>query len=182
MTTPTLESLLQASLAPAPEAAVVEYIPGRAEKWSPQRLNYTHDALIDAIIAQPQLHQYQLAEMFGRSARWVHLVCASDAFQARLAERKKEMVDPTLSATIDERLGAVAAAALDKVLDKLADPKTTPSEDFLLQAAKMATTAMGYGAKPMGGASAQVAVVVQVPSKAASPEEWVAAHAPRLES
>jgi hypothetical protein len=155
-----------------------------AGRWQPRdnRLNYTHDALIDAILANPHLRQKDFAEMFSRTPQWVHLVMASDAFKARLAERKAQIVDPILGVTTENRLEAVANASLEKLLDKLSNPAAVPSDDFVLQSAKMATSAMGYGARVQPGGQTNVAVIVQVPPKSASAEEWAQAHTPRIEA
>ena len=67
-----------------------------------QRVKYTHDALIDMIIANPAVSQGQLATAFGYTQGWLSRVMNSDAFQARLAARKMEVVDPQLVLSIDE--------------------------------------------------------------------------------
>jgi len=133
--------------------------------------------MIDLIVAEPSIKQNDLAAIFDRSPAWISQIINSDAFQARLEERRTELVDPVLQASIKERLNAVASVSLEKILDKLtsAVPK---DDDFLIKTATLATKALGYGARDSGGATANVAVVVQVPPKAASVTEWVSAHTP----
>lgn len=139
------------------------------------KVRYTHDAMIDVILANPTVKQTELAEMFDRSNGWVSLIVQSDAFKARLAERKAELVDPLITASVENRLSAVAAKSLELIQEKLEQPLANKmlSEDFVLQTAKMATAALGYGARPQNtGQTTNVAVVVQVPPKAASAQEW----------
>ncbi len=142
-----------------------------------RKVRYSHDAMIDLIVAEPSIKQNDLAAIFDRSPAWISQIINSDAFQARLEERRTELVDPVLQASIKERLNAVASVSLEKILDKLtsAVPK---DDDFLIKTATLATKALGYGARDGGGATANVAVVVQVPPKAASVTEWVSAHTP----
>lgn len=145
------------------------------------KVRYSHDAMIDLIIAEPSVTQNALAECFDRTPGWISQVINSDAFQARLAERKEQLVDPVLVASIRDRLNAVAARSLELVAEKLNAPLAGQmvSEDFLLKSAKMATDALGYGARaPTGGQTTNVAVVVQVPNKIPDAREWVTVHAP----
>lgn len=141
------------------------------------KVRYTHDAMIDLIISEPTIKQNDLAAIFDRTPTWVSLIMSSDAFQARLSERRAELVDPAIVASIQERIQAVAQASLGKILDKLSGPLPS-TDDFLIKSAKLATDALGYGARQPGGGSTNIAVVVQVPQKAASAQEWVAQVAP----
>ena len=137
-----------------------------------QRVKYTHDALIDMIIANPAVSQGQLATTFGYTQGWLSRVMNSDAFQARLAARKMEVVDPQLVLSIDEKLRALASKSLDVVLDKLS---VTQNPDTALKALEVTSKALGYGARQQN-LNVQQNFVVALPPKAASAEEWVAAH------
>ena len=141
-----------------------------------QRVKYTHDALIDMIIANPAVSQGQLATAFGYTQGWLSRVMNSDAFQARLAARKMEVVDPQLVLSIDEKLRALASKSLDVVLDKLS---VTQNPDTALKALEVTSKALGYGARQQN-LNVQQNFVVALPPKAASAEEWVAAHGPGL--
>ena len=139
-----------------------------------QRVKYTHDALIDMIIANPAVSQGQLAAQFGYTQGWLSRVMNSDAFQARLAARKMEVVDPQLVLSIDEKLRALASKSLDVVLDKLS---VTQNPDTALKALEITSKALGYGARQQN-LNVQQNFVVALPPKAASAEEWAAAHGP----
>lgn len=145
------------------------------------KVSYTHDAMIDMIVADPTVHQNDLARYFGFSPSWVSIVKNSDAFQARLAERRGELIDPVVVASIDERFRALADASLDLLLERVTHPALKPSDDFLIQTAKLSAGALGYGAKAPTGNTVNLAVVVQVPPKIASSSEWAAAHAPLVQ-
>lgn len=138
------------------------------------RVKYSHDGMIDLILANPAISQNDLARHFGYTAAWVSRVVNSDAFNARLAERKTEVIDPSLVLSIEEKLKAVASKSLDVVLEKL---HVAPTPDFALKAMEIATKAAGYGAR-QANVSVQQNFVVALPPKAASAEQWVSAHGP----
>lgn len=140
-----------------------------------QNIRYSHDAVIDAIIANPTISNGDLAAMFGYSSSWMSIMVNSDVFQARLAARRDQVVDPILTASIEERFNTVARLSLQKIADKLASA-TPASEDFLIKSAKLAGDALGYGARPQASSQTNVAVVVQVPAKQEDARAWVEAH------
>lgn len=134
-----------------------------------QKVNYSHDAMIDQIVANPWVSQGQLARYFGYTEGWVSQIIASDSFQSRLAERKNELVDPTIRATIEERFKGLVIQSLEVLRRKLESPIV--SDELALKALDVAAKAAGYGAKaPLVNQNMQF--VVQVPSKAGSSEEW----------
>lgn len=144
-----------------------------------KKVRYTHDAMIDLIIQNPWVSQNEIAAHFGYSVSWVSQIFSSDSFQARLAERKEELVDPTIRATVEERFKALVIQSLDVLRQKLERPLPLISDELALGAVGVAAKALGYGSK-----AAQVQVntqfVVHVPAKALSSEDWAAQHsAPR---
>ena len=138
------------------------------------RVSYTHDAMIDLIVANPAIAQGAIAQHFGYTQAWVSRVMNSDAFQARLAERKTELVDPSLVASIDEKLRALASKSLDVVLEKLT---ATGSAEMGLKALEITSKALGYGARQQN-LNVQQNFVVALPPKSASAGDWVQAHRP----
>lgn len=142
------------------------------------QVRYSHDAMIDCIIADPTIQQKKLAEVFGRTEGWVSLVVNSDAFQARLAERKSELVDPAIVASIQDRLQALASTSLTKLHERLSNPAAVLTDDFLFRSAELATKALGYGARTPTQGQTNVAVIVQVPDKAPSAQAWASRYSP----
>lgn len=137
------------------------------------RVRYTHDAMIDLIITQPQMSQNALAAHFGYTPAWVSRIINSDAFQARLAQRKADLVDPSILLTVDEKLRAIANKSLDIVLDKLA---TSANFDQGMAALELSTKALGYGART-ANVNVQQNFVVAMPQKAPDSTSWAAKHA-----
>lgn len=141
-----------------------------------QKVHYSHDAMIDLIIESPWVSQNELAAHFGYTAGWVSQVIAADAFQARLAERKNELVDPAIRATIEERFKALVIQSFEVLKRKLEAPRV--SDELALGAMNGAAKALGYGARgPLIQNNAHF--VVQLPGKAATAEEWIADHSPK---
>lgn len=152
---------------------------GAPEAQGIKKVSYTHDAMIDQLVQNPWISQGDLAKMFGYTESWISLVIASDAFQARLAQRKDELVDPQIKATIEERFKAITLQSLDKLRKKLEADASSISADTLLRAAEMGAKVLGYGVAKGVGLQVQNNFVVHVPPKAASASEWSKQHSPR---
>lgn len=120
-----------------------------------KRLNYSHDGLINLIIANPGISQNQLAASIGYSASWISQVMSSDAFQSKLAARSAELIDPTLRATVEQNLKGIMHRSLAILNEKLsASPDKVP-DTLALRSLEVASRALGYGAS-------QQTVAVQV--------------------
>lgn len=131
----------------------------------PPKLRYTHNALIDLVIAHPEATQNWLAEQFGYTPAWVSTVMTSDAFQSRLAERRKEVIDPALMASIEHRFKAVSLRSLEIIAEKLNAPTDKISDQLALQTLAITSKAAGFGAREQERAS-PVSVHVHLESMA----------------
>ena len=105
-------------------------------KYEP-KISYTHDKLIDVMIAQPRAKRQELADIFGYSPEWISRVTNTDAFRMRMAARREEVVDPMLAATLEERFRAVTARSLDVLQEKLDQPAMTIPDNLVLRAAEL---------------------------------------------
>lgn len=145
-----------------------------------EKTRYTHDAMIDAILADPTVKQNKLAEMFDRTPPWISRIIGSDAFQAALAKRREELTDPFLVATIEERFRGLAMQSLDVIAEKLG---TTQNADLALKALDISSKALGFGARGApGGGNVQNNFVVQLPPKIEDAGKWAEAYtAPVIE-
>lgn len=127
-----------------------------------QKVRYSHSAMVDAIIENPSISQNQLADIFGFTPGWVSNVIASDAFQAHLAQRKDELIDPTLRLSIEERFKALVQRSLEVLQEKLAKPTHTIPDQLALQAASLGARSLGLGRAdnnappPQGGDRLQI--------------------------
>jgi transcriptional regulator with XRE-family HTH domain len=112
-----------------------------------QRINYSHDGMINLILANRGISQNALAKHFGYSASWVSQVMSSDAFQARLLERATELEDPTLVASIEDGLKGMLTRSKEILMEKLSKPSAEVPDNLALRTLELATRALGYGAR-----------------------------------
>lgn len=137
------------------------------------KVRYTHEAMIDLIIDQPSISQNEIAKYFGYSVGWISQIITSDAFQAKLAERRGELIDPMLVRSLEERFKGLATQSLEVVQKRL---EATSDADLALKALEITTKALGYGARAQNVAIQQN-FVVQAPTKAATIEDWSSEYA-----
>lgn len=110
-----------------------------------ERVSYTHDAMIDLVLQNPMISQNEIAAHFGYTASWVSIIFNSDAFQARLAARKEEIVDPLVRGKVEEAIKGLVSRSVEILRDKLDGPNT--NTDLALEVFKASTKAAGYGAR-----------------------------------
>jgi hypothetical protein len=129
---------------PDPEEAVV---PEPEKTNGIQRVGYTHEALIDLMIARPELLQKDLAAHFGYTEAWLSQIISSDAFQVRLAERREQLVDPAIRESLRLRFDSMVQRSLEILSEKLARPASDVPDQLALRAFELSTRAAGYGAR-----------------------------------
>ena len=112
-----------------------------------QKVGYSHEGMIDLIIAHPGISQGHLAAHFGYSESWISQVISSDAFQAAMAKRRAEVVDPILSATIEEQFKGIVARSLAILREKLDRPSYQVPDNLVLRTMELSSRAAGYGAR-----------------------------------
>lgn len=140
------------------------------------KVNYSHDAMIDILIAEPAINQGELARRFGYTEGWVSQIIASDAFQARLAGRKEKLVDPLILRSIENRMDGLIGQSMDVIQRKL----DTGDVAVALKTFEVASKARGYGARDRSAAP-QNNFVVMMPGVAKSSEDWMSAHGVTIE-
>ena len=134
-----------------------------------KKTSYSHEALADVILAQPQLGNRELARIFGKTPTWVSYVKNSGAFRAYISERKEEMVDPVLSQTIDDRLNGMAMQSMDVLMEKLNSVEV--SDSLAIECMKLSTRALGYGLRDTG-VQVNNNFVVALPTKSNDAKAW----------
>lgn len=108
-----------------------------------KRVSYTHKAMVDLILENPGMDQNQIAAYFGYTPGWISSILASDAFQAQMAARREEIIDPELRATIEERFRALIIQSLTVLKAELSKPAVKP--EVALRAAELGAKALGIG-------------------------------------
>lgn len=140
-----------------------------------QKVSYSHDGMIDIMLANPQITNRQLAAKFGYTETWISRVKSSDAFKARFAERKKEIVDPILEETIETKFDATINMGLDIIQERL---EATRDPELAAKVVDIAAKARGFGARNTGPV-VQTNFVVAMPQAETSPEAWSAKYSPK---
>ena len=133
-----------------------------------KKVRYTHDAMIDQIIANPGVSEIELGELFGYSKQWVSRLMCSDAFQARLALRKEEIVDPKLTASVEERFRGIAMASLQIIQDNL---EANPNFGNAIKALELTVKSNVYGARGQTNIVNQ-SFVVALPPVIQDEKDW----------
>lgn len=116
-------------------------------KQAIQKVNYSHEAMIDMIIAEPWIHQNELARRFGYTASWISTAMSSDAFQAKLDARREEIVDPVMKATVKEQLGGLMMRSMEILRAKLDSHHSNVPDQLALRTLELTSRAAGYGAR-----------------------------------
>lgn len=134
------------------------------------RITWSKEIMIDYMLTHPGVTQDEIAAVFDRTPTWISIVINSDSFKAALEERRREFADPVIMATIKDKLQAAASKSIEMIVERLHGP-IPPKDDFLLETAKLATAALGYGAKSGGDNGPQVQFIVNMPQKH-TVEDW----------
>lgn len=111
------------------------------------KTSYTHDAIIDQIIANPGVDQREIAQAMGYSDGWISQIMASDSFQAAFERRKDELVDPVLRHSLEENFKALVLQSVAVLRRKL---EAAPSDQLALKVLENSSKALGYGARISG--------------------------------
>lgn len=107
------------------------------------KIRYSHDAMIDMLVENPWIHQNHLAAHFGYSPSWISTVMATDMFKAKMAERREELIDPALKASLEERFRGVIETSLRVLHEKLHQPVVP--DNLVLRAVELGAKALGLG-------------------------------------
>lgn len=109
------------------------------------KLRYTHESMVDLIIANPAISQNDLAAAFGYTPSWICQILASDAFKVRLAARSAELVDPIVRLSVKERFESLVLRSLEILAEKLNKPPKDIPDNLAIRTLELASRGAGYG-------------------------------------
>jgi hypothetical protein len=138
------------------------------------KVSYTHDAMIDLIVANPMISQGEIANYFGYTEGWVSQVLQADAVRERMAARKVEVMGP-LFEVAEKRFAALANRSMDILFEQL-ELKRNP--EVALKALDITARSLGYGIKTPGMQLTQN-FVVAMPQKSINGDSWVESYRPQ---
>ena len=144
-----------------------------ASTFQIQKVSYTHEAMIDLLLANPMISQGEVAAYFGYTQSWVSRILSSDAFREMYTRRKDALIDPLIAQGVETRLEALCLQSIAVLEEKLA---AAPSADIALKTLEVTARAKGYGVAKTP--QAQFNFVVHMPQKSADAAAWVGEHKP----
>lgn len=103
-----------------------------------------HEELIDFMLAQPRAGLKETSEYFGVSIAWLSTVKNSDAFRDAWAQRRGEH-SSTISATLTQRVEALAETALETMQQKLEREGMNIGLSTLREVSETALKSLGFG-------------------------------------
>jgi DNA-binding MarR family transcriptional regulator len=109
------------------------------------RIRYSHQAMCDLILQEPGITQNALAAAFGYTPAWVSTIVNSDAFQALLAQRRADLVDPEITLSLNERAKALAVRSMQVLQEKISRPADQVPDGLALRAFELAAKATALG-------------------------------------
>ena len=113
-------------------------MPGRQDI---EKVSHIHEMIINEMIANPLVTQAELCAQFGYRPSWMSRIIRSDAFQARLAERRQAVMDPIIRQRLNDKLQSVALQSISTIQRQLDSPDA--SADMALSSLQMVQRALG---------------------------------------
>lgn len=104
------------------------------------KVGHIHETLINEMLLNPQITKKELATAFGYTEGWISRVTRSDAFMARLEERRRQLIDPQVKAQLNKRLEAATMQACEQIQRRL---DAGDNADLALQALAPLAAASG---------------------------------------
>lgn len=124
----------------------VRDLPAAGPKPTIAKLRYSHEAMIEMIVAEPSVKQNELAFRFGKTASWISIIINSDAFQVKLHERMGE-VWGELTTSMQDRLKGLMSRSLDVLQEKMDRQSAAIPDQLALRTLELTSRAAGYGAR-----------------------------------
>lgn len=112
-------------------------------------LNFSHEAIIRWMLANPSRDLGECAREFNYTQSWLSIIIHSDAFQAKYAELNGN-ADALVVADIPAKMRGIASMALEGLGDQIemaVQEKTIAPRDFLLKTSEALLKSLGYGQK-----------------------------------
>lgn len=104
------------------------------------KVSAVHEQIMNWLLMNPGKSMRECADTFGYTQSWLSTMVHSDAFQSKLREKQLE-IQARVTATIPQKLQAVADIALDKLASAV---ERSEDPDFLLAVADKTLHRMGY--------------------------------------
>lgn len=108
-----------------------------------KRVNHTHEAIMQYLVANPEAKQSEIAAHFGYTEPYLSSIIHSHAFQDSFAQFREDYYG-TLAKPIGEKLELISHQILDKLAEQV---QTIDNPAFLVSTADKLLGRLGFGAK-----------------------------------
>lgn len=108
-----------------------------------QKLNNTHEAILDWLLLNPEKSLRECADHFGYTQAWLSTVINSDAFRVQYSKLRGD-VHARVCADVPTRMTRISEIALDKLAEMV---EKSEDADFILETSDKILNRMGYGPK-----------------------------------
>lgn len=134
------------------------------------KIKHIHERIIELMLSSSHKMTYaQIAQVTGYTEQGISFIMNSDAFRVRMAERRSELIDPLVAKNFDEVLSELGDLAAREMMARIQRKQVTNKE--LIDTINASSKAAAYG----GGAQTPASqVVVFVPARAKTAQEWAA--------
>jgi hypothetical protein len=137
------------------------------------KVSYSHDSMIDVLIARPMVTQREVARHFGYTESWISQVMSSDSFKKRFAERRDGLVDPMITKNLEHLFEGVGRLSLSVISENL---EASRNPDLAIRALEITRKGLGLGNRDNRPLIQNF--VAMLPPKAESYAEWIGGYAP----
>lgn len=121
-----------------------------AQSLQIDNIRYRHKAIADSMIAEPDKKQRVLAVELDISETHLSVIVNSDAFEEYFALRRADH-EERISEDIIAKFGHLAEECVDTLIERIQDERDTVGLGVVVDATKVAVSALGLGGGPRHG-------------------------------
>lgn len=135
----------------------------------PQKVNWWYESIVDWMLLNPDKSKADAARFFNVSSVWMYTLTQSDVFKA-LYEQRRAAHNGVVSASIVEKVSALADVALEHLTERVAKNGESMTPGLLKDIAEMSLEKLGYdgkyGKSPLVASNPSVNVQVNLQANA----------------
>lgn len=126
---------------------------GMADKAKVSRVmkvSWWHESIVDWELQNPDRTMNECAEFFNTTPAWLSSIRNSDAFKS-YRQYRMQIHQSGVSRSIIDKVEGLASLTLDVLQERVERERAAIALDSVLDTAKVALTALGFGGGPKGG-------------------------------
>ena len=111
-----------------------------------KRVSVKHEAIMEYMLVNPAAPLREVAAHFGVTQAWLSTIIHSDAFQAKLSEKKDDLFSATIVPLREKMLG-LAHMGVEKLGDAMEHASPISDKDFIADTTDNILKNLGYSPK-----------------------------------